>query len=138
MKWLLLAGLVGSMPILVQGQECHLDPKNYWYGDADYDGDVDMQDFMAFNACYNGPNRPIPILQKWDEQRQCWTGPDCLRFDWGDYPADAPKMDDDIDLDDFSAFQRCYNGPNRPPREANCWKVGPTVEDGYAEIEVIP
>jgi len=31
--------------------------------------------------------------------------------------------DGDVDLDDFSVFQYCFNGPNRPPRDPNCLRV---------------
>jgi hypothetical protein len=27
-------------------------------GDFDADGDVDLEDFAIFQACFNGPNRP--------------------------------------------------------------------------------
>jgi Tol biopolymer transport system component len=62
--------------------------------DLDWDGDVDLSDFNAFQACFNGPNRPA-------------ASPDC-----GDTDFDR---DNDVDLADFSAFQACFNGPNRPP-----------------------
>jgi hypothetical protein len=63
-------------------------------GDFDLDGDVDLDDFLAFQACFNGPNRPFA-------QAEC-GGAD---FD----------HDVDADLADFLTFQGCFNGPNRPP-----------------------
>ncbi len=66
-------------------------------GDLDYDGDVDLSDFAAFQRCFNGPNQPPA------QASGCW---------------DANLDDDaagDVDLDDFTVFQRCFNGPNNPP-----------------------
>jgi hypothetical protein len=64
--------------------------------DFDKDGDVDLADFLHFQACFNGPNRPA-------QQPNC-----------GDADFNA---DQDVDLADFLVFQACFNGPNRPP---NC------------------
>ena len=62
--------------------------------DFDCDGDVDLADFGAFSACFNGPNRP--------------PAPSCA--------ADADSDGDgDVDLADFGVFSPCFNGPNRPP-----------------------
>ncbi|MBN1489598.1 MAG: hypothetical protein JXA69_06735, partial [Phycisphaerae bacterium] len=62
--------------------------------DFDCDGDVDLADFGAFAACFNGPNRP--------------PTPSCA--------ADADSDGDgDVDLADFGVFSPCFNGPNRPP-----------------------
>jgi hypothetical protein len=63
-------------------------------GDFDGDGDVDLTDFMRFQTCFNGPNRPAA-------QENC-TDTDM-------------DTDNDVDLQDFLKFQTCYNGPNRPP-----------------------
>jgi len=63
--------------------------------DFDADGDVDLTDFIAFQACLNGPNRP--------RAANCATDADL-------------DGDNDADLADFSEFQACFNGPNRPPR----------------------
>ncbi len=62
--------------------------------DLDGDGDVDLNDFMVFQACFNGPNRAP-------------AGAGCAD---ADFDADA-----DVDLLDFLVFQTCFNGPNRPP-----------------------
>ncbi|MBN1489810.1 MAG: hypothetical protein JXA69_07825 [Phycisphaerae bacterium] len=62
--------------------------------DFDGDGDVDMTDFSAIEACFNGPNRP-PATSNCE-------GPDL-------------DGDNDVDLTDFGVFQACFNGPNRPP-----------------------
>jgi len=63
--------------------------------DLDDDGDVDLTDFVYFQACFNGPNRPYAR----------------------DGCADADlDRDTDVDVADFSEFQGCFNGPNRLPR----------------------
>ncbi len=64
-------------------------------GDFDHDGDVDLADFLTFQGCFNGPNRP---------------------------PRDTCEVDADLDNDgavsltDFGILQDCFNGPNRPPK----------------------
>jgi hypothetical protein len=70
--------------------------------DADDDGDVDLTDFGAFQACFNGPNRAYSGPP--ENQARCA----CMDLD---------PDDGDVDLTDFGAFQTCFNGPNRPP---NC------------------
>lgn len=62
--------------------------------DADGDGDVDLDDYLLFADCLNGPNQtPAPTL----------TTPEvCLEaFDAGDQ---------DVDLEDFAAFQESFMG----------------------------
>jgi hypothetical protein len=61
--------------------------------DLDADADVDLTDFGLFQACFNGPNRPM--------------SEGCLAN--ADFDTDA-----DVDLTDFAVFQGCFNGPNRP------------------------
>ncbi len=61
--------------------------------DFNADGDVDLDDFTEFQACFNGPNRPP-------------AGAGCAGADF--------DADNDVDLADFLAFQGCFNGPNRP------------------------
>jgi hypothetical protein len=67
----------------------------YAPGDFDHDADVDLGDFVLFQACFSGPNRPrtLPVFE-------CYEA---------DMDGDA-----DVDLDDFAVFQGCFNGPNRP------------------------
>ncbi|MGB9624024.1 MAG: hypothetical protein ACPMAQ_04115, partial [Phycisphaerae bacterium] len=73
---------------------CHVPPQ-----DADGDGDVDLGDFNAFQACFNGPNRP------WKSGVPAEV---CACQDSND--------DTDVDLADFGVFQSCFNGPNRSPK----------------------
>ncbi|MBN1492093.1 MAG: family 10 glycosylhydrolase, partial [Phycisphaerae bacterium] len=74
----------------------HVNPLPVAYGDFDEDGDVDLADFGAFSACFNGPNQPYA---------PSGTGCDVVDAD----------SDSDVDLTDFGSFQYCFNGPNRPP-----------------------
>lgn len=66
-------------------------------GDLDEDGDVDLNDFAGFQACFNGAARPPTI-------------PGCELAD--------VDGDGDVDLNDFAQFQACFNGSGRPPA---CW-----------------
>ena len=58
-------------------------------GDCDDDGDVDLQDFLAFQTCFTGPGGTLT------------PGCECADFDG----------DDDVDLQDFLAFQVAFTGP---------------------------
>jgi len=40
--------------------------------------------------------------------------------------------DGDVDITDFGVFQRCFNGPNRPPSQNDC---GPADLDGDADVD---
>lgn len=82
-----VVGTLGSAAVTV-----HLIPA---LGDTDTDGDVDLNDFLLFQQCYNGPNRA-------PAKTNCQT-------------ADLDG-DQDVDLADFLSFQTCFNGPNRPPQ----------------------
>lgn len=62
--------------------------------DLDSDNDVDLDDFVLFRRCFNGPNR-------------AGAASGCGNSDL--------DRDQDVDLDDFEQFRMCYNGPNRPP-----------------------
>jgi hypothetical protein len=73
------------------GPNCEASPRP---GDFDHDCDVDLADFLVFQGCFNGPNRPYAA-----------TGCGDADFD----------SDGDVDLADFLRFQACFNGPNRPP-----------------------
>jgi len=66
------------------------------WADFDHDCDVDVADFATFQACFNGPNRPLPT--------------DCQAD--ADFDGDC-----DADVADFSRFQACFNGPDRPPAD---------------------
>lgn len=77
------------------------EPLQYWlggpsfpWGDLDEDGDVDQADFLIFQDCYAGPNRP---------SKKPW-----FDADW--------DRDGDVDQADFLAFQDVYSGPNNPPK----------------------
>ena len=41
--------------------------------------------------------------------------------------------DGDVDLADFSRFQACFNGPNRPPAAADC---GEAILDGDGDVDL--
>ena len=60
-------------------------------GDCDDDGDVDLYDFLSFQACYSGPDQ------------QFTPGDPCL---CGDFDGDL-----DVDLTDFFGFQSVFTGP---------------------------
>ncbi len=62
-------------------------------GDLEGDGDVDSADFLRFQACFNGPNRPPAAAG-------------CEDMDF--------NRDGNVDLSDFTVFLSCFNGPNRP------------------------
>ncbi len=66
-------------------------------GDSDHDGDVDTDDFGAFQGCSSGPGI-------------AFTG-ECAKLDF--------DTDGDIDQDDFAIFQRCYSGKDNEGDE-NC------------------
>gem|GEM_PF-2623781 len=68
--------------------------------DTDGDGDVDVNDFATFQACFNGANNPWPAGLPPEAARKCG----CLDHD----------QDRDVDVNDFAIFQACFNGPNRP------------------------
>ncbi len=61
------------------------------YADADTDGDVDQDDFGAFQMCYNGAGA-VP------------TGCECY----------DRNTDGKVDVTDFTSFGNCWTGPNVP------------------------
>ncbi len=65
------------------------------FADADHDGDVDQDDFGAFQICYNG-EEAVPI--------------GCACFD--------RNQDNHVDSDDFIAFSFCWTGANVPWSQA--------------------
>jgi hypothetical protein len=73
-------------------------------GDYDGDGDVDVDDFDEFEACFTGEGGgPIP--------------PACRAGDF--------DLDDDIDCDDFDDFLLVWTPPGDPPTLAQCPVVRP-------------
>jgi hypothetical protein len=105
-----LGGTIGQPdagPVPVMSGGSYTLEGGFWYPtigcnsppqDADGDGDVDLTDFLAFQTCFNGPNRSYAAG---GDPAKCA----CL---------DA-EPDGDVDLTDFLQFQVCFNGPNRPP-----------------------
>ena len=61
-------------------------------GDFDRDGDVDLADLAAFQACFSGPGA-------------AYTG-DCAKADL--------NVDGAVDMNDFGIFQRCFSGVGKP------------------------
>jgi parallel beta-helix repeat protein len=61
-------------------------------GDCDHDDDVDLVDFLHFQGCFNGSNRPYAA---------------------GGYADADLDGDADVDLADYAIFEACFNGPNR-------------------------
>ena len=66
--------------------------------DVDADGDVDLNDFVAFQICFNGSSRPWAGGPEADRTCGCLDDDD----------------DQDVDLNDFVRFQVCFNGSSRP------------------------
>ncbi|HUU83202.1 MAG TPA: hypothetical protein VM243_06825, partial [Phycisphaerae bacterium] len=64
-----------------------------YYFDADEDGDVDLADYVDFNACFLGPGADLGSI--------------CDLHDWqGDF---------DVDAADHAAFQYCFSGQGGTP-----------------------
>jgi hypothetical protein len=89
-----------SAVIEVEDANAHNSPQTiavdihvYIPGDFDEDGDVDMEDFGYFQACFSGSGNP---------------------YSYG--CADA-SLDFDLDVDstDFNIFAGCLGGANQPP-----------------------
>jgi hypothetical protein len=60
------------------------------FADADWDGDVDQDDFGAFQVCYTGTNGGVP------------AGCSCFNR----------NGDNGVDATDFTKFTDCFTGPN--------------------------
>jgi len=67
--------------------------------DVDKDGDVDVNDFAVFQACFNGPGMPWPPPPVPQDKCGCLDQDD----------------DGDVDVNDFAVFQTCFNGASNPP-----------------------
>jgi len=70
--------------------------------DFNFDGHVDNEDYILFQACASGPGIPYA---PGEPPPGCWLVPDGSGF----LPADL-DYDWDVDQDDFAAVQRCYSG----------------------------
>ncbi len=65
--------------------------------DFDFDGDVDLADFLVFQSAFNGANKTARAAVQ----------------AVSDFDADLDN-DFDVDAADFLLFQACFNGANRP------------------------
>jgi hypothetical protein len=81
-----------------------LNPPVWADGDCDDDEDVDLEDFGAFCACMNGPQRfPTP-----NDSSCTLCEVECANaFDFGE---NYDEVDLDVDLADFAAFQNVFVG----------------------------
>ncbi|UCD30571.1 MAG: hypothetical protein JSV03_08930, partial [Planctomycetota bacterium] len=92
-----LADAIEATEITLRTLINHLDKIALIPGDFDKDGDVDNDDYTAFEACGSGPAIPLT--------------PGCEDKDFDD--------DNDVDQDDFAVLQRCFSGPDNPG-DPNC------------------
>ena len=60
------------------------------FGDAENDGDIDLDDFAIFHDCFHGPDARAP------------SSP-CRVMDF--------DQDTDVDLGDYAEFQAAFTGP---------------------------
>ncbi|GJM26489.1 MAG: hypothetical protein DHS20C16_29040 [Phycisphaerae bacterium] len=66
-------------------------------GNNDIDGDVDLDDYLRFADCLNGPSSlPLPPSPSLSQK--------CLDVFDGD-------LDNDVDLSDFASFAQSVGGP---------------------------
>ena len=72
-------------------------------GDCDEDGDVDLQDFLAFQTCYTGPGGPLP------------PGCECCDF----------NGDGDVDCEDWAVFIQVWTGGFPMPLLEQCYQMAP-------------
>jgi hypothetical protein len=84
----------------LNGETCDFCP--VIFGDADFDGDVDMEDFGLFQRCLTGPG-PVALTAE------------CACFD--------RTKDEDVDSDDFIFFDNCFSAP-AVPADPNCNQLG--------------
>jgi hypothetical protein len=66
-------------------------------GDLDHDGDVDIEDFLAFVACMAGPDVPVPP-------------PGCAG---GTFESADMGVDGDVDVSDFGSFAEYFTGADQ-------------------------
>lgn len=85
-------GSFAGIGVTCEAAACPCTVGNHIWADADRDGDIDHDDFGAFQLCYTGLLGGVP------------AGCVCFDRDGGS----------DIDDDDFTAFKNCVTGPNVP------------------------
>ena len=98
------------------------------YGDADLDGDVDAADL----AICEGNQGQTGGWCAGDFSGNGVVGPEDLAYFQSGSPADFDS-DGDVDVSDFSFFQRCFNGPGNPPASPDC---GEADFDGDHDVDV--
>ena len=135
-----------TVQVVISLPPCHDPPQ-----DADGDGDVDLEDFAWFQACFNGPDRPYSeascICMDADEDEDCdmtdmavfqicFNGasrpPTCYLT--CHHPPQDSDGDGDVDIEDFAYFQACYNGPGQPYPVIEC-KCLDRDHDGDIDVE---
>ncbi|UCF35192.1 MAG: hypothetical protein JSV78_07780 [Phycisphaerales bacterium] len=91
-----LSGTIGqpdASELVMTGGDFEL-TGGFWFGcapgDCDCDGDVDLHNFVEFQACFLGPGGGLPEA-------------DCACFDF--------NADGDVDLGDFADFQAAFTTP---------------------------
>ena len=78
----------GANDIVYVSDSSNFRVQKFAFPAPDGDGDIDLADFLAFTACFDGPATP--------------TGDDCTAFDL--------DRDGDTDLADLVAFQAAFTG----------------------------
>ncbi|MBN1491444.1 MAG: hypothetical protein JXA69_16145 [Phycisphaerae bacterium] len=96
-------------------------------------GSVVSQDTFAIRVDRTSLVSPLPI--SWQvtyagrtEMFTAWLDLDARTGSLGDLDGDG-----DVDLSDFSTFQACFNGPNRPPAQNGCDQAD---SDGDADVDL--
>jgi len=111
-------------------------------GDADHDGDIDLDDFAIFGTCQAGPDVNIPpggCTQEEFDAADANADNDVDLDDFGGFQtvfmavvrADL-DWDGDVDLDDYGLWQTCLAGPG-VPAVGGC-QYGDLDGDGHVDM----